>query len=58
MAGGATLAVAVASCARVLIHGLLPVVLALLCSSAMRRFQRRSHLADVVGALVGVCVCM
>ncbi len=54
MAGGATLATAVASCARVLIHGLLPVVLASLCSHAMRCFQRRSCLADVVGSLVGL----
>ncbi len=54
MAGGAALADAVASCACVLIRGLLPVVLASLCSCAMRRFQKRSHLADVVGALVGL----
>ncbi len=54
MAGGAALAAAIASCACVLIHGLLPVVLALLCSCAMRHFQRRSYLADVVGALVGL----
>ncbi len=54
MAGGAALAAAVASCACVLIHGLLPVVLALLCSRAMCRFRRRSCLADVVGALVGL----
>ncbi len=54
MAGGATLAAVVASCACVLIRGLLPVVLALLCSCAMRCFQRRSCLADVVGALVGL----
>jgi hypothetical protein len=54
MASGAALAAAVASCARVLICGLLPVVLVLLCSCAMRRFQRQSHLADVVGALVGL----
>jgi hypothetical protein len=53
MAGGATLAAAIASCARVLICGLLPVVLVLLCSPAMRHFRRRSCLADVVGALVG-----
>jgi ABC-type phosphate/phosphonate transport system permease subunit len=52
MAGGAALTAAVASCTRVLIRGLLPVVLALLCSHAMRCFQRRSRLADVVGALV------
>ncbi len=54
MAGGAALAAAVASCARVLICGLLPVVLASLCSRAMRHFQRRSCLADVVGAMVGL----
>jgi hypothetical protein len=54
MAGGATLAAAVASCARVLIRGLLPVVLTSLCSRAMHRFQRQSCLADVVGALVGL----
>ncbi len=52
MAGGAALAAADASCARVLICGLLPVVLASLCSRAMRHFQRRSCLADVIGALV------
>ncbi len=56
MAGGATFAAAVASCACVLICGLLPVVLALLCSPAMRRFQRRSCLADAVGTLVGLKV--
>ncbi len=54
MAGSATLAAAVATCACVLICGLLPVVLASLCSHAMRCFQRRSHLADVVGALAGL----
>ncbi len=54
MAGGAALAAAIASCAHVLICGLLPVVLASLCSRAMRRFRRRSHLADVVGALAGL----
>ncbi len=54
MAGGATLAAAVASCYRVLIIGLLPVVLALLCSCAMRCFRRRSRLADLDGALVGL----
>ena len=53
MAGGAALAAIVASCACVLICGLLPVVLALLCSHAMHCFRRQSHLADVVGALVG-----
>ncbi len=54
MAGSTALAAAVASCARVLIRGLLPVVLASLCSCAMHYFRRRSHLADVVGALVGL----
>ncbi len=54
MAGGAALAAAFASCARVLICGLLPVVLVSLCSHAMRCFRRRSCLADVVGALVGL----
>jgi hypothetical protein len=54
MAGGAALAAAIASCACVLIRGLLPVVLALLCSRAMRCFQRQSCLADVVGPLVGL----
>ncbi len=54
MAGGAALAAAVASCARVLIRWLLPAVLASLCSHAMRCFRRRSCLADVVGALVGL----
>ena len=54
MAGGATLAAAAASCTHVLICGLLPVVLASLCSCAMRHFQRRSRLADVVGALAGL----
>ncbi len=54
MAVGAALAAAVASCARVLICGLLPVVLASLCSCAMRHFRRRSCLADVVEALVGL----
>ena len=53
MVGGAALAAAVASCACVLIHGLLPVVLASLCSRAIRCFRRRSRLANVVGALVG-----
>ncbi len=38
MAGGAALAAAFANCAHVLICGLLPVVLVLLCSRAMRRF--------------------
>ncbi len=54
MAGGAALAAAVASCAHVLIRGLLPVVLASLCSRAMRHFLRRSCLAGVVGALAGL----
>jgi hypothetical protein len=54
MAGGAALAATVASCTCVLIRELLPVVLALLCSCAMRCFWRRSYLADVVGALVGL----
>ncbi len=54
MAGGAALAAAVASCAHSLIRGLLPVVLVSLCSRAMRCFQRRSHLADVVGALASL----
>ncbi len=38
MAGGAALATAVANCTRVLIRGLMPVVLVLLRSRAMRRF--------------------
>ncbi len=54
MAGGAALAAAVATCACVLIRGLMPMVLVLFCSRAMRHFQRRSHLADVVGTLVGL----
>ncbi len=54
MADGAALAATIASCARVLIRGLLPVVLALLCRHAMGCFRRRSRLADVVGALVGL----
>jgi hypothetical protein len=54
MAGGAALAAAIASCARVLIHGLLSLVLALLRRHAMHHFRRRSCLADVVGALVGL----
>ncbi len=53
-AGGAALAVAIATCACVLIRGLMPVVLVSLRSHAMRCFQRRSHLADVVGTLVGL----
>ncbi len=52
MAGGATLAAAVANCNRVLICGLMPVVLVSLHSCAMHRFRRRSRLADVVGTLV------
>ncbi len=58
MAGGAALAAAIASCARVLICGLLPVVLASLCSRAMHCFRRRSCLADVVGTLVGLEGCI
>jgi hypothetical protein len=54
MAGGAALAATVANCTRVLIHGLLPVVLVLLHSRAMRCFRRRSSVADVVGTLVGL----
>ncbi len=54
MAGGAALAAAVADCACVLIRGLVPVVLVSLRSRAMRCFCRRSRLADVVGALVGL----
>ncbi len=54
MAGGAALAAAIATCARVLIHGLMPVVLVWLRSRAMRCFQRWSRLADVVGTLVGL----
>ncbi len=56
MAGGAALAAAVASCACVLICGLMPVVLVSLRSRAMRCFQRRSCLADVVATLVGMDV--
>ncbi len=54
MAGGATLAAAIATCTHVLICGLMPVVLVLLCSRAMPRFRRRSCLADVVGTLLGL----
>ncbi len=54
MAGDAALAATIANCACVLIRGLLPVVLVLLRSCAMRRFQRRSRVADVVGTLVGL----
>jgi hypothetical protein len=54
MAGSATLVTAVATCTCVLIHGLMPVVLVSLRSCAMRCFQRRSRLADVVGTLVGL----
>jgi hypothetical protein len=54
MAGSAALAAAIATCARVLIRGLMPVVLVLLRSRAMRHFQRQSCLADVVGTLVGL----
>jgi hypothetical protein len=42
--------------ALVLIRGLLPVVLVLLHSCAMRHFCRQSHVADVVGMLVGLKV--
>ncbi len=56
IAGGAALVAAIATCTRVLICGLMPVVLALLRSCAMRRFQRRSCLADVVGTLVDLKV--
>jgi hypothetical protein len=56
MADGAALAAANANCARVLICGLMSVVLVLLLSRAMRCFQRRSHLADLVGTLVGLDV--
>ena len=54
MAGGAAFAAAIARCACVLIRGLLPVVLASFFSCAMRRFRRRSCLADVVGTLVSL----
>ena len=54
MAGGAALAAAVATCTRVLICGLMPVVLVSLRSRAMHHLQRRSCLADVVGTLVGL----
>jgi hypothetical protein len=54
MAGGTALAAAVASCACVLIRGLLPVVLASLRSRAMHCFQKQSRLADVLGALAGL----
>ncbi len=56
MAGGVALAAAIATCAHVLICGLMPVVFVLLRSCAMRgvSFQRRSCLADVVGTLVGL----
>ncbi len=54
MAGGAALATAIATCACVLICGLMPVVLVSLRSRAMHRFQRWSCLADVVGTLVGL----
>ncbi len=54
MAGGAALAAVVATCAHVLIHWLMPEVLVLLRSCAMRCFQRWSRLADVVGTLVGL----
>ncbi len=54
MAGGAALATAIATCARVLIRGLMSVVLVSLRSRAIRRFRRWSRLADVVGTLVGL----
>jgi hypothetical protein len=54
MAGGAALAATIANCACVLIHGLLPVVLVSLRGYAMHPFRRRSHVADVVGTLVGL----
>ncbi len=54
MAGGAALATAIATCARVLICGLMPVVLVLLHSHAMHCFWRRTHLANVVSTLVGL----
>ncbi len=54
MAGGAALAIAIATCAHVLICELMPVVLVSLRSHAMRCFQRRSCLAEVVGTLVGL----
>ncbi len=54
MAGGAALAAVIASCACVLICGLLPVVLVLLHSRAIHCCQRQSRLADVVGTLVGL----
>jgi hypothetical protein len=54
MAGCATLAAAIATCARVLICGLMPVVLVSLRSRDMHCFQRRSHLADVVGTLASL----
>jgi hypothetical protein len=56
MAGGATLATAIANCARVLIRGLMRVMLVLLRSCAMHHFRRRSCLADGVGTLVGLYV--
>jgi hypothetical protein len=54
MAGGAALATALATCARVLICGLMPVVLVSLHSRAMCCFQRQYHLADVVATLVSL----
>jgi hypothetical protein len=54
MAGGAALAIAIATCAHVLICGLMPVVLVSLRSHAMRCFRRRSCLAEVVGTLAGL----
>jgi hypothetical protein len=54
MAGDTALAATIATCARVLICGRLPVVLVSLRSHAMHCFRRRSRLADVVGTLVGL----
>ncbi len=54
MAGGAALATTIATCARVLIRGLMLVVLVSSRSCTMHCFQRRSRLADVVGTLVGL----
>jgi hypothetical protein len=56
MAGGAALVAAVATCACVLICGIMPVVLVSLHSCAMRCFQRQSRLTDVVGTLAGSVV--
>jgi hypothetical protein len=54
MAGGAAFAATIANCPCVLICGLMPVVLVSLVIRAMHLFQRRSHLAAVVGTLVGL----